>query len=154
MRPGDVAAWLDTAPPTTADDVDAAWHTSPVTVTLSANDGGGLGIDKTYYTIGGSPSDPGLRPPPSTTPPNRPTLDDGERIKYFSTDLAGNTEAVRTSAAANVDGQAPKRAEDHRHRPGSHRPTTNNPLVSGNGGMTGLERSPSTHRPTAPALPR
>jgi hypothetical protein len=105
-RGGDADAWLDTAPPTTADDVDAAPHTSPVTVTLSANDGGGLGIDKTYYTIGSSPSDP-TTSSAVYDPADRPTLRDGERIKYFSTDLAGNTEAVRTSAAANAPNGGP-----------------------------------------------
>ena len=38
---------------------------------------------------------------------NKPVLTDGEEIRYFSVDNAGNAEAVRTSAVVRVDTVAP-----------------------------------------------
>ena len=48
----------DTAPPTTTASCDGStcgpgWHTSSVSLTLSATDTGGSGVDKTYYTLDG-----------------------------------------------------------------------------------------------------
>ena len=43
-------------------------------------------------------------------PSHRPTLGDGEKVKYFSVDKAGNAEAVKTSRAASV----PRVAADSR----------------------------------------
>lgn len=94
---------VDTTPPQTTDDVDAAWNSSPVTVTLSATDTGGSGVDQTYYETGVEPPDP-TTASPAYDPANKPKLADGERIKYFSIDTAGNVEAVKASVAANVYG--------------------------------------------------
>jgi hypothetical protein len=93
------AAQVDTQAPTTNDDVAAAPQSSPVTVTLSATDSGGSGLDKTYYTIGETPAAP-TTSSSLYDPANKPALDNGQRIRYFSTDRAGNTEAARTSLAA------------------------------------------------------
>jgi hypothetical protein len=105
------AAKVDEHRPATSDDVPTGWQKDAVTVTLSASDTGGSGVAKTYYTTGATPADP-------TTagavydPANKPTLAHGEAIKYFSTDEAGNAEAVKTSAAAQVDTQAPSTSDD------------------------------------------
>src|SRR5207244_7556478 len=40
-------------------------------------------------------------------PAHKPSLANGERIKYFSTDAVGNAETVQTSPAAKVDKAAP-----------------------------------------------
>jgi len=97
----------DTAAPTTTDDVTAAWSATPVPVTLTAVDAGVTGVDKTYYTVGATPS------PPTTAssvydPAHKPTLADGERIRYRSVDRAGNVEAApKSSVAARVDTAPP-----------------------------------------------
>ncbi|HEY4428994.1 MAG TPA: chitobiase/beta-hexosaminidase C-terminal domain-containing protein, partial [Solirubrobacteraceae bacterium] len=97
-------AHIDRAAPSTGDDVPAAYANHDVTVTLSAGDTGGSGLDKTYYTTDGST--------PSTSslvynPGGKPVLtSDGQKITYFSTDKAGNAEAPH-SATAHIDRVAP-----------------------------------------------
>jgi hypothetical protein len=70
-------------------------------VTLTAADTGGSGLDATYYTRGASPPDP-TSASAVYNPAAKPNLADGERIKYFSTDNAGNAEAVKTSRVLAV----------------------------------------------------
>lgn len=97
----------DTTAPTTTDDVPAAYKNAPIPVTLTAADEtGGSGVSGTYYTKGTAPADPTLM---SATydPAARPTLNDGEVIRYRSVDIAGNAEAVHTSRVALVDTVAP-----------------------------------------------
>src|SRR5215211_3351632 len=50
IAPGDVD------PPTTSDDVPGEVQPAPVTVTLTASDEDGSGVDKTYYSVGESPA--------------------------------------------------------------------------------------------------
>jgi hypothetical protein len=69
-------------------------------------DTGGAGVDKTYYTTGASPADPTTGSAVYDAS-SKPVLADGQRIKYFSTDQAGNQEAVKSSVAAQVDQTAP-----------------------------------------------
>ncbi|HEY4094550.1 MAG TPA: FG-GAP-like repeat-containing protein [Baekduia sp.] len=103
----------DPAAPVTTDDVPA-FSSAPVAVTLAADDGsdpGAAGVAHTYYTVGANP------PAPTTAdaeydPTQRPVLDDGERISYFSTDNAGNVESVRTSGALHIDTAAPTTTDD------------------------------------------
>ena len=104
---------VDRTAPTTTDDVPAPRQTSPVRVTLTAGDNsGGAGIDKTFYEVGASPATP-TTSSPVYNPANKPVLQDGQSIKYFSADLAGNAEAVRTSAnTASVDAVAPTTTHD------------------------------------------
>jgi peptidoglycan/xylan/chitin deacetylase (PgdA/CDA1 family) len=67
-------------------------YTAPVTVTLSASDGG-WGVDKTYYTTDGS------TPTTSSTVYTGPfTVKQNTTVKFFSTDLAGNSEQPNTQA--------------------------------------------------------
>jgi lysophospholipase L1-like esterase len=101
----------DSDAPATGDDVPAGWQRADVPVTLTATDTGGSGLDRTYYTKGPSPPAP-TTASPVYDPANKPTLSDGQRIRYFSTDAAGNAEAVRTSASAKVDSQPPATVDD------------------------------------------
>jgi peptidoglycan/xylan/chitin deacetylase (PgdA/CDA1 family) len=87
----------DTTPPNTTISCNGAAcagtpYTGQVTVTLSATDNpGGWGVDKTYYTTDGS------TPTTSSTVYTGPfTLTQTSAVKFFSTDLAGNAEAVNT----------------------------------------------------------
>ncbi len=70
-----------------------AGYTAPVTVTLSADDGSGWGVDKTYYTTDGS------APTTSSTVYTGPfTVRQNSTVKFFSTDLAGNAEQAQSVA--------------------------------------------------------
>jgi hypothetical protein len=97
-------AHIDRTAPTTTDNVPAGYLNHNVTVTLSASDTGGSGLDKTYYTTDGST--------PSTASSiynaeAKPVLTaDGQTIKYFSADRAGNEESLHT-ATAHIDRAAP-----------------------------------------------
>jgi hypothetical protein len=100
----------DTVAPVTADDVPAGYRNGPVTVTLSATDDD-TGVAHTYYETGADPA----APTTSSTvydPAYKPVLADGERIRYFSVDGAGNTETAHVSAAAKVDTVAPATVDD------------------------------------------
>jgi fermentation-respiration switch protein FrsA (DUF1100 family) len=90
----------DSTPPSTTDNVPATSPT-PVSVTLSATDIGISGVDKTYYTVGTAPADP-TTASAVYNPAAKPVLQNGEKIRYFSADRSGNTEASHTSAAAKV----------------------------------------------------
>jgi peptidoglycan/xylan/chitin deacetylase (PgdA/CDA1 family) len=93
-----IQAPADTTPPTTTIGCNgAACASSPyvasVTVTLSATDSGGSGVDKTYYTTDGS------------TPTTSSTVYSGAftlstpgtyNVQFFSTDKAGNAEQVES----------------------------------------------------------
>src|SRR5439155_17731407 len=102
--PPSATAPIDPAGPTTADDVPSAYVNHDITVTLSASDTGGAGLDKTYYTTDGStPSAFSL----VYNSASKPVLtSDGQVIKYYSTDKAGNTETPH-SATAHIDRAAP-----------------------------------------------
>ncbi len=96
-----VPAKVDTTAPSTTDDVPATYRTSPITVTLSAADNAGSGVDKTYYEIGADPATPTTSSSVYDSG-NKPTLSDGEKISYFSVDAVGNPETPKTSRAAIV----------------------------------------------------
>lgn len=91
---GDIAvhiADVDLAPPLTTADPAGGLYASELMVTLTCDDGSGSGCDKTYYTTDGSM--------PTTlsflyTSPI--TISSSTLLRFFSTDLAGNTEAIQT----------------------------------------------------------
>lgn len=94
----------DTTAPTTTDDVSKDDYANPVTVSLIANDEpGGSGLSAAYYEKGTNPAAPTLS---STRYDSsaKPVLNDGELIRYFSVDRAGNAETVRASRRVRVDG--------------------------------------------------
>ncbi|WP_193609807.1 beta strand repeat-containing protein [Nocardioides lijunqiniae] len=96
-------ALLDQVAPTSTDDVPNAPRNAPVPVTLSATDTGGSGVKEVRYAVG---TDPGT-PTDLYDPSNKPTLGDGERIRYFAIDNAGNRETAHTSRAVQVDSTRP-----------------------------------------------
>jgi hypothetical protein len=105
-------AVVDLVAPTTTDDVPGGFVADPWTVTLTVTDNpGGSGVAKTFYTTGVAPADP-TTASAVYDPAAKPVLTNGQEIKYFSVDLAGNKEAVRTSAAAEVDQTAPVTTDD------------------------------------------
>jgi hypothetical protein len=94
---------VDTAAPATSDDVPASTQTNDVTVTLTALDSGS-GVAATYYTTDDSDPADAANPSRKTyNPASKPVLRDGEQIRYYSVDSAGNAEPVRTSGIAKVD---------------------------------------------------
>lgn len=95
------------APVTTDTGTDTNWHNSPVTVTLTCDDGDstvGSGCKTTYYTADGST--------PTTSSPHGNSVvvsNEGETtIKYFSVDNAGNAEVPHEAAnTVKIDLTAP-----------------------------------------------
>lgn len=96
----------DVTPPTTTIACNGApcsgWYRAAVQVTLAASDNpGGSGVAKTYYTTDGST--------PTTASPaySGPfTVASTSTVKFFSVDVAGNAEAVK-SQAVQIDPTAP-----------------------------------------------
>ncbi len=88
----------DTTPPTTAIACDgtacgSAGYNGKTTVSLTATDTGGWGVDTTYYTIDGTTpttSSPVYAAPFTLSTPGTYT------VQFFSTDLAGNAEPVQS----------------------------------------------------------
>ena len=82
-----------TKPHTTASGYDAAWHSSPVTVTFSASDeAGGSSVDYTEYEL----DDLGWKRGTSVVLPAEPDTVHIWTIKYRSVDVAGNVEDYHT----------------------------------------------------------
>jgi hypothetical protein len=110
--PATAAFTIDKVAPRTTDNVPANSTKAPVAATLFSDDGTGSGVTETWYTTDGS--DPAVASNPSRRryhPATPPTLNNGERITYYSIDRAGNTEAPHASRAARVDTIAPKTTE-------------------------------------------
>jgi hypothetical protein len=98
----------DAIAPVTTDDVPPGWSNTTITVTLTATDASS-GVAATYYTTDGT------TPTIASSvynPASKPTLTNGQTLKYFSVDNAGNAETVKTSAAAQIDTVAPVTTDD------------------------------------------
>jgi hypothetical protein len=100
---------VDTTPPTVSAQLDpvpngAGWnHTSPVGVTLSADDGLGSGLRQiTYTTDGSDPTTSGT----AHTYSAEFFVTGNTTIKYFATDVAGNSSSVQTQLV-KIDALAP-----------------------------------------------
>jgi hypothetical protein len=109
---GPVSLTIDTTTPTvdarqTPAPNDAGWSNSaPVAVELSADDGGGSGVDAIAYTTDGSdPTSSGTAQVYTTALPIGATT----TVRYFVTDLVGNASTVRTEQV-KIDDSAPANA--------------------------------------------
>ncbi len=107
-QPFSIAVDVD-APSTTDDGVPAGFVDHDVTVTLTAADTGGSGLAQTHYTTDGTPP---TTASPTYNPASKPVLTNGQRIRYFSTDNAGNEEDLQRSKPAKVDLDAPTTLDD------------------------------------------
>ena len=102
---------LDATDPATSDDVPTAYVNAPFAVTLSPTDSGGSGLAQTYYTTGTTPATP-TTSSAMYDPATKPVLSGDERISYFSTDGAGNSEAIQTSTPLKLDATVPATSDD------------------------------------------
>jgi peptidoglycan/xylan/chitin deacetylase (PgdA/CDA1 family) len=98
----------DTTPPTTTITCNggpcSGWFkTTPVTVTLSATDAGGSGVNKTVYTTDGT--DPATSPTAKTYAGPFP-IAATTTVRFSSTDIAGNVESTRSQQVL-IDASAP-----------------------------------------------
>src|SRR5439155_23870142 len=97
---------IDSSAPTSAISCNAAgcaagWYRSGVTVTLSASDAGGSGVDKIFFTTDGT------TPTTSSAVYNGPlALSQSTTVRFFATDVAGNAESSHAQTIA-VDVAAP-----------------------------------------------
>lgn len=85
---------VDGTPPITSIVPAAGTYPTPQTVTLTCGDGSGSGCDKIYYTTDGSTPTTSSSVFSAGTPIS---VTSSETIKYFSKDLAGNSESVKTA---------------------------------------------------------
>ncbi|GGN09749.1 hypothetical protein GCM10009721_42070 [Terrabacter tumescens] len=81
------AVKIDRTAPNTTVTAPPAWNKSDVTLTLVANDGLS-GVDKTFYQLDGGAQTAGTSVPV--------TAEGNHTLKFWSTDVAGNTEATKT----------------------------------------------------------
>lgn len=86
---------VDLTPPMTTADPTGGLYSSDVTVTLTCDDGSGSGCDKIYYTTDGS-----MPTTLSFVYTSPITISSSTLLRFFSTDLAGNTEAIQTERYA------------------------------------------------------
>ncbi len=110
---------VDTTPPNTTDNVPAPTQPDVITVTLTAVDSGS-GVATTYYTTDDTnPANPSNPSRQVYNPASKPVLKDGEQIRYYSVDLAGNAEPVRISGIAKIDRGDPIVENDGDQDPGN-----------------------------------
>lgn len=82
---------VDTTPPVTTAAPTGGTYNAIQTVTLTCNDDGGSGCDKVYYTTDGT-----IPTTSSSIYSSAITIAATTTLKFFATDLAGNTEIVKT----------------------------------------------------------
>jgi hypothetical protein len=101
---------IDRTAPVTTDDAVSTWTNGSRTVTLTASDGSGSGVDKTVYTTDGSvPTNSSQKYNPATKIVL--SAEGTYTIRYFSIDAAGNAESVKTAAnQVRIDKTAPAAA--------------------------------------------
>ena len=88
------ALYVNTTPPVTTADPPGGIYNSAQCVSLTCTDLSGSGCDKTYYTIDGS------NPTTSSSVYSSCiNISQATTLKFFSTDLAGNSESVNLNVA-------------------------------------------------------
>ena len=90
-----VASLADNTKPATTDNAPSGWQSSPVTVTLTANDGGS-GVNVTEYSVDGNPSYT-VGTSVAIPAPADGSNDGAHTIAYFSADNAGNIETIKST---------------------------------------------------------
>ncbi len=104
---------IDKQKPTTTDDSDTDWHDSDQAITLTCDDGTGVGCDTTYYC---TYTDGSCTPDTKYTQPISITCSVGSvctrYIRYRSNDTLANTEDIRTSNPVKIDKQKPETSDD------------------------------------------
>ncbi len=90
-----VTSLVDNTKPATTDNAPSGWQSSPVTVTLTGNDGGS-GVNVTEYSVDGSPSYT-VGTSVSIPAPADGSNDGSHTIAYFSVDNAGNIETIKST---------------------------------------------------------
>ncbi|MEA2316697.1 MAG: large repetitive protein [Solirubrobacteraceae bacterium] len=103
---------IDKVAPKTTDDVGTAPVAPNTPVHLSSDDGTGSGVAVTYYSTSGDPAALPVSARKVYDPQSPPVLTDGQVLRYFSVDKAGNEEATHASLAAKVDSAAPVTTDD------------------------------------------
>jgi uncharacterized delta-60 repeat protein len=96
---------LDTTAPLTTAATPGGPYNAPQAVALSCNDGAGGGCSQTYYTVDGSDPTTGS----TVYAEGSIIINTSTTLKFFSTDVFGNTEAVRTEVYT-IDMAAPTTA--------------------------------------------
>jgi len=97
----------DSTNPTTTADVDTGLYNSVQTVTLTCNDGSGVGCDKTYYTTDGT--DPDTDSNQYSTPL---VISSTTTLKFFSQDRNENSETPIKSKTYTIDTTFPQTSID------------------------------------------
>ena len=116
---------VDNRAPATTDDAPSGWQNAPVTVTLTATDGGS-GVAQTEYSLDGGSFLPGT---------SVLVGGDGEHtLVYRSTDRAGNVERTKT-ATVKIDATAPTVSLDD---PGAFLASVSSLRASASDGSSGV----------------
>lgn len=87
------AVLIDMDAPASSASPTGALFSAAQSVTLNCNDGAGSGCDKIYYTTNGSEPDTG-----SSQYSSALNISANTTLKFFSTDLAGNSESANTES--------------------------------------------------------
>ena len=105
----DNIAKVDTVAPTTSDDASTTWRSTDATVTLTLSDTGGSGVANTYYCVYNS-GETKCTPSTSGTSVSVTCAADSvceQIVRYYSTDVAGNSEDAHDSAVVQIDKTKP-----------------------------------------------
>ncbi len=93
---------VDTTPPVTTNDLNISWTKNSISIQLSCEDS--LGCSTTYYTLDGTT--------PTTSSSFGNDIDIAEEgtyiLKYFSVDIVGNEESVKSTSLFGIDNSSPQ----------------------------------------------
>ena len=92
----------NSAPVTTIMGADTAWHNTPVTLTITAGDAGGSGVQKTYYGIGIPPSILLSGSTVTVPAPAGGASDGAQLVQAYAVDNCNNAEVPPVSVTVNI----------------------------------------------------